>query len=70
MVCGYSPTGGALNSTLYPSNFYNGTGIGDRAANKATTPFTQSYLPSAGNNGAIGGAAPPINLYVNAQIRI
>ena len=70
MVCGYSPAGGSLNSTLYPSNFYNGTGINDRAANKATTPWTQSYLPSNLNNGAIGGGVPPINVYFNAQIKI
>jgi hypothetical protein len=70
VVCGYSAAGGVLNSSLYPSNFYNGTGIGDRAANHATTPFTQSYQPSGLNNGAIGGAPAPINLYVNAQVKI
>lgn len=70
VVCGYTPDGGALNSTLYPANFYNGTGIGDRAANKASTPWTQSYIPSGGNNGAIGAAVPPINLYFNAQVKI
>jgi hypothetical protein len=70
VVCGYVPAGGALNSTLYPANFYNGTGIGDRAANKASTPFTQSYIPSGANNAAIGGAAPPINLYFNAAVKI
>ncbi len=70
VICGYGPAGGSLNSTLYPSNFYNGTGIGDYKANGARTPFTQSYLPSSGNNGAIGGAPPPINVYFNAQIKI
>jgi hypothetical protein len=70
VVCGYSPAGGNFNSSLYPSNFYNGTGIGDRAANHATTPFTQSYLPSGINNAALGGEAPPINLYINAQVKI
>ena len=70
VVCGYSPAGGNFNSSLYPSNFYNGTGIGDRAANHATTPFTQSYQPSSLNNGAIGGAPAPINLYINAQVKI
>jgi hypothetical protein len=70
VVCGYSPAGGNFNSSLYPANFYNGTGIGDRAANHATTPFTQSYQPSSLNNGAIGGAPAPINLYVNAQVKI
>jgi hypothetical protein len=70
VVCGYTPDGGPLNSTLYPANFYNGTGIGDRAANKASTPWTQSYIPTGGNNGAIGAAVPPINLYVNASVKI
>jgi hypothetical protein len=70
VICGYSPAGGSLNSTLYPSNFYNGTGIGDRAANHATSAYTQSYLPSTLNNAAIGGSAPPINLYFNAQVKI
>ena len=70
VVCGYSPAGGNFNSSLYPSNFYNGTGISDHAANHATTPFTQSYQPSALNNGAIGGAPAPINLYINAQVKI
>ncbi|HZV76927.1 MAG TPA: TonB-dependent receptor [Candidatus Babeliales bacterium] len=70
VICGYSPAGGSLNSTLYPSNFYNGLSIYDRAANKASTPWTQSYLPSNLNNGAIGGGVPPINVYFNAQIKI
>ena len=70
VICGYTPAGGSLNSTLYPSNFYNGTGIGDYKANGARTPFTQSYYPTSGNNGAIGGAPPPINVYFNAQIKI
>jgi hypothetical protein len=70
VVCGYTPDGGALNSTLYPGNFYNGTGIGDRAANKATTPWTQSYIPLGSNSGAIGASVPPINLYFNAQVKI
>jgi hypothetical protein len=69
-ICGYLPAGGALNSTIYPSNFYNGTGINDFAANKARTPFTQSYMPAAGNNGAIGGGVPPINVYFNATVKI
>ena len=70
VVCGCTPAGGAFNSTLYPANFYNGTGINDRAANKATTPFTQSYIPSGLNNGAIGASVPPINVYFNAQVKI
>jgi hypothetical protein len=71
-VCGYTPAGGVLNSTLYPSNFYNGTGINDLAANKARTPaaFQQSYLPSTLNNGAIGGFPPPFNVYLNASVKI
>jgi hypothetical protein len=70
VTCGYAPAGGPLNSTLYPSNFYNGTGIGDFAANKARTPYTQSYVPSTLNNGAIGGGPLPINLYFNATVKI
>jgi hypothetical protein len=59
-----------LNSSVYPTNFYNGTGINDKAANKFTTPFQQSYFPTFGNNGAIGSALPPFNLYVTAQIKL
>jgi hypothetical protein len=72
VISGYTPAGGSLNSTLYPSNFYNGTGINDFAANKARTPaaFQQSYLPSGLNNGAIGASVQPINVYFNAQVRI
>ncbi len=70
VTCGYTPAGGSLNSTLYPSNFYNGTGIGDFAANKARTPFTQSYEPTPLNNGAIGSSILPINVYFTAQIKI
>jgi hypothetical protein len=69
-ICGYSPSGGSLNNSLYPSNFYNGTGIGDYKANGARTQFNQSYLPSTFNNGAIGGAVEPINVYINAQVKI
>jgi len=70
-ICGYGGAGGPLNSSLYPANFYNGTGIGDRKANGASTPYTQSYIPSSGNTpGAIGGAPPPINVYFNATFKI
>ncbi len=72
VVCGYGPAGGSLNSTLYPANFYNGTGINDFKANGARTPanFQQSYTPTGGNNGAIGAAVQPINVYFNAQVKI
>jgi hypothetical protein len=72
VICGYGPAGGTLNSTLYPSNFYNGTGINDFKANGARTPpaFQQSYIPVNSNNGAIGAGVQPINLYFNAQVRI
>jgi hypothetical protein len=72
VICGYAANGGTLNSSLYPSNFYNGTGINDFAANHAHTPpnFQQSYLPTTLNNGAIGGAAAPINVFVNASVKI
>ena len=69
-VCGYLPAGASLNNTVYPSNFYNGTGINDFAANKVHPAFTQSYYPTPVNNGAIGGGPPPINLYFNAQVKI
>ncbi|MGB9650941.1 MAG: hypothetical protein WCB01_03980, partial [Candidatus Cybelea sp.] len=69
-VCGYEPAGGSLNSTLYPSNFYNGTSINDFKANGARTPYTQSYVPLNFNNGAIGAAVQPINVYFNAQVKI
>ncbi|HEY1883869.1 MAG TPA: TonB-dependent receptor [Candidatus Cybelea sp.] len=70
-VCGYAAAGGPLNSTIYPSNFYNGTSMFDFAANNKVHPlYTQSYSPSGLSNGAIGGGPPPINLYVNAQVRI
>ncbi len=70
VVCGYLPAGGTLNSSLYPSNFYNGTGINDFAANKARTTYQQSYLPSTLNNAALGGGPLPINLYFNATVKI
>lgn len=70
VICGYSASGGSLNNSLYPSNFYNGTGIGDYKANGARTPFTQSYLPSTFNNGAIGAGVEPIDFYISAQVKI
>ncbi len=69
-TCGYAAAGGPLNSTIYPANFYNGTGINDFAANKVHPAYNQSYYPSSFNNGAIGGAPPPINIYFNAQVKI
>ncbi len=69
-VCGYVPAGGVLNSSIYPANFYNGTGINDVAANKARTPFTQSYFPTTGNNGGIAGALQPFNFFLSARIKI
>jgi hypothetical protein len=71
-ICGYLPAGGYLNSSVYPANFYNGTSIYDKAANKVTSPaaFNQSYLPAALGNSALGASVPPFNLYLNAQIKI
>ena len=69
-TCGYTPAGGLLNTTTYPSNFYNGTGPNDFAANKVHPAYTQSYTPGLSNNGAIGGSLQPVNVYFNAQIRI
>ena len=71
VVCGYLPAGASLNSTIYPSNFYNGTGINDFAPIRSTPLYIpQSYMPSTGNNGAIGSGPPPINVYFNAQVKI
>jgi Carboxypeptidase regulatory-like domain/TonB-dependent Receptor Plug Domain/TonB dependent receptor len=69
-TCGYTPAGGLLNTSTYPSNFYNGTGINDFAANKVHPAYSQSYVPALSNNGAIGGSLQPVNVYFNAQIRI
>jgi hypothetical protein len=69
-VCGYTAAGGPFNSTVYPANFYNGTGINDFAANKVHPLYTQSYYPLGANNGANGGPPPPINVYFNAQVKI
>jgi hypothetical protein len=70
-VCGYLPAGGVLNSTLYPANFYNGKSIYDTKANGGvTTPWTQSYTPSLLNNGGLGAAIQPVNVYFNVQIKI
>ncbi len=70
VICGYGAAGGPLNSTVYPANFYNGTGINDVAANKTRAAYPQSYTPGTSNNGAIGGAPLPINLYFNATVKI
>ena len=60
-----------MNSSIYPSNYYNGTGINDLKANGVRSAYVQSYTPTNGNTpGAIGGAPPPINVYFNAQLRI
>jgi hypothetical protein len=69
-ICGYSPAGGPLNSGIYASNFYNGTSQFDFAANKVHPLYTQSYYPSNTNNGAIGAAPPPFNVFFNAQVKI
>jgi hypothetical protein len=71
-ICGYYAAGGSLNNSLYPSNYYNGTGINDFAANKARTPaaFQQSYMAGTANNAALGAFPPPFNLFINASVRI
>jgi hypothetical protein len=70
-VCSYTPAGGVLNTSLYPSNFYNGKSIGDAKANGGVvTPWTQSYTPGTNNIGAIGGNQLPFNVYFTAQIKI
>jgi len=73
VYCGYLPQGGSLNSTIYPGNFYNGTGINDVKANggvRVPAAFQQSYLPTGATNGGLGAAPSPINVYFNAQVRI
>jgi hypothetical protein len=73
-ICGYSAAGGSLNSTIYPSNFFNGTGFNDTAANGGvSTPanYQHSYAPSSLNSGAIGGTiVAPLNVYFNVQIKV
>jgi Carboxypeptidase regulatory-like domain len=70
-VCGYSGAGSPLNSSLYPSNFYNGKGITDAKKNGGVvTPWTQSYTPGTNNLGAIGGNWLPYGVYFTAQIKI
>jgi hypothetical protein len=73
-VCGYTPAGGALNSSVYPSNFFNGTGFNDAAANGGvTTPkaFQQSYTPGLANIGAIGtDIIAPLNIFLTAEVRM
>jgi TonB dependent receptor len=71
-TCAYAAAGGPLNSGLYPTNFYNGTGINDFAANKARLPaaYANSYLPSTNYNAALGAFPPPFNIYLNASVRI
>jgi hypothetical protein len=64
-VCGYLP------NAVYASNFYNGTGYGDTAAN-GVAPFrwqTQSYVPSL--LGSVGSSVPiPFNAYFQLQIKL
>ncbi|MGZ3526647.1 MAG: TonB-dependent receptor domain-containing protein [Vulcanimicrobiaceae bacterium] len=64
-VCGYGANG------LYASNFYNGTGYNDTAAN-GVTPYswqTQSYVPSFA--GSAGSGVPfPFNAYFSLQIKL
>jgi hypothetical protein len=69
-VCGYAAAGGPFNTTIYPSNFYNGTSMFDKKANGVSPLYTQSYYPTTGNNGALGGAPPPVNVYFNASVKI
>jgi hypothetical protein len=71
VICGYTPAGGSLNSTVYPSNFYNGTGYNDAAANGGfTTPaaFQQSYTPLSYN--FVSNPLGPLDLVFTAQIKL
>jgi hypothetical protein len=73
VVCGYTAAGGTLNTTVYPSTFYNGTGINDLKANNGVRvpgAFLNTYSPANTNNGALGAGVIPINVYFNAQVKI
>ncbi|HTX57640.1 MAG TPA: hypothetical protein VMD47_11135, partial [Candidatus Acidoferrales bacterium] len=64
-VCGYYP------SSLYVSNFYNGSSPYDTAAN-GITPYpwqTNSYAPSA-NYSEAGGIPAPLNVYFQLRVRM
>ena len=64
-VCNYYP------NLLYASNFYNGTGPGDAAANgqAAQRWIQQSYLPDF--FGSVGNGMPqPFNAYLQLQIKL
>jgi hypothetical protein len=64
-VCDYFP------NSLYVSNFYNGTGPTDTAANglAAQKWIQQSYLPSF--YGSVGNGTPwPFNAYLQLQIKL
>ena len=63
--CAYGPNG------LYTSNFYNGTGPLDAAANGQADQYweTQSYLPSF--YGSTGSSTPwPFNAYFQVQVKL
>jgi hypothetical protein len=63
--CGYGPAG-----AHYVSNFYNGTGPSDRAAN-GTTPYPwqlNSYVPQAGSDAF--SVPAPFNAYFQLQIKL
>jgi hypothetical protein len=64
-VCGYSP------NVFYDSNFYNGSGPNDKAANGvAFNPyFSQPFTPSYGDNNSFNYPLP-INLYFQLQLKI
>jgi hypothetical protein len=61
--CGYAANG------FYAGNFYNGTGPNDSAAN-GFTPYPwqeQSYIPTLGSG---FGSPPPINLYLQLNVKL
>ncbi len=63
-VCGYNPNG------FYVSNYYNGTGPNDAAANGVAAQkwIQNSYLPSTGSLGS--GLPFPFNAYFQLQVKL
>jgi hypothetical protein len=66
--CSYVGQGNSFDN-IYVSNFYNGTGPGDKKANGVTPQLwqLQSYGPGTGLFNVI---PPPLNLYIGAQVKL
>jgi Carboxypeptidase regulatory-like domain/TonB dependent receptor len=64
-VCGY------ISNPFYISNFYNGTGPNDVAANGAPLNqyFTQTFIPAYGDTNSFN-YPQPLNLYFQLQVKL